>query len=113
MDLQHTSGQVRNNTAASRFEVEVDGSLAVIAYVRDGDTLTFTHTKVPAALEGRGIASQMAHAALEYAQAHHLTVVPLCPFVASYIRRHQEYLSLVHPDYRTRVTSGADEPSGS
>jgi predicted GNAT family acetyltransferase len=105
MDTQPGSRQVQNNTAASRFEVEVDGLLAVIAYVRDGDTITFTHTQVPPALEGHGLASSMAHAALEYAQTHGLTVIPLCPFVASYIRRHQEYLPLVHPDHRARVTS--------
>ena len=32
------------------------------------------------------------------------SVTPLCPFIASYIRRHQEYLALVDPALRERVT---------
>jgi predicted GNAT family acetyltransferase len=111
MDMQHTSGQVQNNTAANRFEVELDGTLATIEYMLDGDTITFTHTKVPEALEGRGIASRMAHAALEYARTQYLKVVPICPFVASYIRRHQEYLSLVPPGHRARGASSEGETS--
>jgi uncharacterized protein len=111
MDTQRASRQVQNNTAASRFEVEVDGALAIIAYLRDGQTITFTHTQVPPALEGQGLASSMAHAALDYAQAQGLVVIPLCPFVASYIQRHQEYLPLVHAAHRPRVTVQPSEPS--
>jgi predicted GNAT family acetyltransferase len=109
--MQHDSRQIHNNTAASRFEIAVDGSLALIAYVRDGNTITFTHTQVPPALEGRGLASSMARAALEHAQAQGLIVIPLCPFVASYIRRHPEYLPLVHPDHHARVTPSPREAS--
>jgi predicted GNAT family acetyltransferase len=111
MDIQPNIERVQNNTGASRFEIEVDGPLAVTEYVRDGDTITFTHTKVPTALEGRGIASKLAHAALEYARTQRLKVVPICPFVTSYIRRHQEYLSLVPPGHRARVASGEGETS--
>ena len=46
---------------------------------------------------------ECAHAALEDARARWLTVVPQCPFIASYIRRHQEYVALVDPAYRERV----------
>jgi predicted GNAT family acetyltransferase len=111
VDTQPDSWQVQNNIAASRFEVEVDGLLAVIVYVHSGETITFTHTQVPPALEGHGLAGSMAHAALEYAKMQDLVVVPLCPFVASYIRRHQEYLPLVHPEHHTRVTAHTREPS--
>ncbi len=68
--------------------------------------IVFTHTEVPEALEGHGIAAKLAHTALEHARAQRLTVVPLCPFVASYIRRHAEYQGLVHPDYRAQVLKG-------
>ena len=50
---------------------------------------------MPAALEGRGIGGALAKAGLEFARANHLQVVPLCPFVRSYIERKPEYQPLV------------------
>ncbi len=95
--------RVVNNEAAQRYEAEVDGARSLIQYERKGDRIVFLHTEVPEALEGRGIASALARAALEDARARNLTVVPLCPFVSGYIRRHPEYLPLVEPTYRARL----------
>jgi predicted GNAT family acetyltransferase len=92
---------VENNESAYRFEAMVDGEVALVAYRRTGDRIIFTHTEVPEALEGRGLGSKLAHAALEFARAEKLTVIPLCPFVAGYIRRHREYEELVSAEYRT------------
>jgi len=57
---------------------------------------------VPRELEGRGLAGKMAKVALEDARARRLLVIPRCPFVAGYMRRHPEYLDLVPLDYRER-----------
>jgi predicted GNAT family acetyltransferase len=86
---------VRDNPDRNRIEVEVEGRLAVIDYWRSGDTIYYVHTGVPEELEGRGIASQMARFALELAREQGLKVVPRCPFVAAYIKRHPEYQDLV------------------
>lgn len=87
---------VRNNEAESRFEVKVDGALAVAEYeMRDGEII-FTHTEVPTELEGRGIAQKLVKTALEHAKANDLRVVALCQFVESYIKRHPEYKDLVN-----------------
>jgi len=86
---------VRNNHDKHRFEVQIDGQLAMIEYMEREGMIIFTHAEVPPALEGQGIASRMAHVALEYAAAQQLKVLPLCPFVASYIRRHPQYQPLV------------------
>ena len=91
---------VNNNEAAGRYEAHVDGRLALIAYRRVGNKIVYTHTETPEELEGQGIAGRMAHVALEEARAQHLSVVPRCPFVASYIERHPEYQDLVSPDYQ-------------
>ncbi len=88
---------VTNNRDEHRYEVKIDEQLAVLTYKLQLGRIVFLHTGVPPALEGQGIANQLASFALEDARAQHLTVVPLCPFVASYIRRHQEYLPLL-PD---------------
>ena len=94
---------ITNNTAAQRYEATVDGHLAVALYQRQGDTITFTHTEVPEELGGSGIASKLAKMAMDDARDQHLAVVPRCPFIAAYIRRHQEYAPLVTPDYQERV----------
>lgn len=87
--------EIRNNTERGRYELEVDGKLAVIEYRDAGGQRYFTHTEVPRALEGRGIASKMAKFVLDEAQAQQLSIVPLCPFVRGYIEKHPEYQPLV------------------
>jgi predicted GNAT family acetyltransferase len=94
---------VTNNEAARRYEAYVGDQVAFIAYQRLGDRITFIHTEVPKALEGHGIAGKMARVALDEARANHLAVIPRCPFVADYIRRHPEYAELVPPDDRARL----------
>ena len=91
---------VANNETAQRYEARVDGQLAVIIYQQLGDRIVFIHTEVPEALEGHGIAGKMAQFALDDARARHLAVIPRCPFVAGYIRRHPEYADLVPPGDR-------------
>jgi predicted GNAT family acetyltransferase len=95
---------VTNDAAAQRYEAVVDGELAYLEYDREPGRVALVHTEVPRSMAGRGIGSSLARTALEGARAEHLAVVPFCPFVASYIRRHQEYLALVAPAYRERVT---------
>lgn len=94
MDQENT---VRNNTADRRFELMIEGKLSMIGYMMadENTTIVFTHTEVPEELEGRGIASRLAKAALEFAKNKELAVLPLCPFVKSYIQRHPEYQPLV------------------
>ena len=86
---------VRDNPAESRYEAIVDGRLALAQYMLTGENITFTHTEVPIELEGRGIASQLARYALDDARRRGLRVIPLCPFISAYIRRHPEYNDIV------------------
>ena len=85
----------RDNPAASRFEVEVDGHLAVADYRVQGQVMVLPHVGVPPAVEGRGVGSALTRYALDQVRARGLKVVPSCPFVASYIRRHPEYQDLL------------------
>ncbi len=82
---------IRNNERQSQFETTIDGHTGYIAYdLEEPDRIVFTHTLVPPELEGRGIASAIAQHALDDARAKHLKVVPQCPYVASFIKRHPE-----------------------
>ena len=89
------SEEVLDNRDANRFELRVDGRLAVAAYQREAGRITFTHTVVPPQLEGRGIGSRLIMAALEQARTERLKVVPQCPFVRAYIERHAEEQDLL------------------
>jgi predicted GNAT family acetyltransferase len=88
-------GHVRDNRAEQEFELELDGHRAVAAYQREGGVITFTHTHVPHAIEGRGVGSKLVRAALDASRDAGLKVVPQCPFVAAYIKRHPEYRELL------------------
>jgi predicted GNAT family acetyltransferase len=95
---------VENNESAEQFEVQVEGMLALAAYKLAPDMIIFTHTEVPKPLSGHGIADKIVHTALEYARKEQLAVVPFCPFVAAYIRRHTGYKGLVHSEYQHLVS---------
>ena len=86
--------EVVHDEARGRFEVALDGQTAEFDYYRRGDSMVITHTGVPRAWEGRGIAAAMTRAALDYARDNDLSVTPLCSYAAAYIRRHPEYRDL-------------------
>ena len=86
---------ITHNAAENRFEAVTDHGTAMLRYLPRGDVLDLAHTTVPQAAEGQGIGSALAHAALEHARAKGLRVIPSCPFVHSYLKRHEEYADLV------------------
>jgi predicted GNAT family acetyltransferase len=73
----------------------VEGEDAFVTFSREGDQIAFLHTLVPPAIEGRGIAGQLARHGLEYARENGLRVLPRCPYIRTYIDRHPEYQDLV------------------
>ncbi|WP_019516712.1 GNAT family N-acetyltransferase [Sphingomonas sp. Mn802worker] len=81
---------VIDNKAEQEFELTVDGYRAVAAYQLEGDTIVFTHTEVPPAIEGRGVGTKLIQAALDSARDRGLKVVPQCPFVRAYMDKHPE-----------------------
>lgn len=95
MNPRENETGVRHHVAASRFEVEIDGRLAVAEYEKREGVMTMTHTLVPPELRGRGLAEKLVRAALEHARAEKLRVVPACSYVATFIQRHKEYQALV------------------
>lgn len=87
--------EVRHNRAEGRFELDTPHGPATAAYARDGGTLVFTHTHVPAAEEGHGVGSRLVAGALAAVRSEGLKVVAQCPFVAGYIERHPEEQDLL------------------
>ena len=94
---------VTQNKDKSRFEITEEGETAELVYRLYPGKIMFVHVGVPAKLEGRGIAGQLATAGLDYAREHGLKVIPMCPYVALFIKRHPEYRDLVDEHYRART----------
>lgn len=90
---------VTHNPEKKRFEAMVDEHLGVVEYMMTGNTIIFTHTEVPSEIGGQGVAGAIAKTALDHAREHKFDVMPLCPYVAGYMRRHPEYQDLLKPGF--------------
>jgi hypothetical protein len=86
---------VVDNPTDGRFEAHVDGHVAFVSYIKNGDTVIFTHTEVPKELQGRGLGNVLARGVLDRARREGWTVVARCPFIAKFIERHPEYRVLL------------------
>lgn len=86
----HAMSRIDHDSNAQRFTTEVDGERAVLDYTRSGNVMTITHTGVPAAIGGRGIAGELMHAALSAALAAGWSVSPACSYAAAYMAKHPD-----------------------
>jgi len=92
---------IRDNAEKRRFEIDLgDGSFAIAEYRLRAGKIMFVHTEVPPAHEGRGIGSLLVRTALASARERGLKVIPICPFVVAYIKKHAEEQDLLDPAYR-------------
>ena len=92
--MSDDAASVRDNPAMSRFELDLDGAVAVAEYELEGGVMVFTHTRSPAELRGRGAASTLIQGALLAARARSLKVRAECSFVVTYLKRHPEFADL-------------------
>ncbi|MDT8409114.1 MAG: GNAT family N-acetyltransferase [Wenzhouxiangellaceae bacterium] len=87
--------EIRHDPEDNRFIAEIDDHECQLDYTLDDDVITMTRVFVPPALEGRGIAADITKTALDHAREQNLRVIPSCPYVASWIKRHPEYQDLL------------------
>lgn len=95
MDLDLTQYHVVQNEEKSRFELVIGDKVALSEYMNRPNMIVFTHTEVPVEFEGKGVGSKLARESLDFARKLGKTVMPLCPFIKAYIKRHPEYQDLV------------------
>ena len=94
---------VSDNSARHRFEIDLgDGSVAIAEYMLSPGKITFTHTEVPDAHEGQGLGTTLILFALASARERGLKVVPVCPFFAEYMRKHEDVQDLLDGAWRAR-----------
>jgi predicted GNAT family acetyltransferase len=85
---------VIHNPSHKRFETWIEGQLSKLDYIEDDNTIVMTHVGVYPEHRGRGVAGKLTEVALEYAREKSLRVIPMCPYIASYIRRNPQYMEL-------------------
>lgn len=81
---------VTHNEAKGQFEIALGNEKALLQYHRTAQSITLVHTEVPQASRNRGLGNQLIRAALDYAHFNQLKVVPVCPFVKAYLKKHPE-----------------------
>lgn len=94
MEGMNETPSVRHNAADHRYEIAIDGHLAVAEYEIEGDRQIMTRTFVPTELRGRGLAEVLVRTALQDAQAAGRRVVPACSYVDKFMQRHEEFAAL-------------------
>ena len=88
--------RVEDNPTELRYELRVDGEVGgEIRYRRQPGSVVLVHTEIEPSLEGQGLGAVLVRGALDDIRAHGARVIPFCPFVAAFIRRHPEYAELV------------------
>ena len=87
--------EILHDPVAHRFCTRVEGLEAEVTYHYDGDVVVISHTGVPRAIEGRGIASALVRAVFEFARGAGAKVRPACSYAAAWIERHTQYTDLL------------------
>lgn len=86
---------IRHNPDRSRFETTVENHECVLDYTLDDTVVSMNRVYVPPPVEGRGIASAITRAALDFSRSQGWKVRPRCPYVAAWIKRHADYQDLI------------------
>jgi len=98
--------EVTDAPGAKRFEARVDGKLAgFIQYEVRPEAVVLVHTQVLDEFEGKGVGSVLVRRVLDDIRARDGKIIPRCPFVSEYIRRHPDYVNVVAKPFRSAFES--------
>jgi predicted GNAT family acetyltransferase len=94
---------VRDNPAQLRYELIADDGdvIGEIRYRREPGAVALVHTDVDPAHEGQGLAGLLVEGAFRDLRERGLRVIPICPYVRAWLRRHPEQADLVTSDPST------------
>lgn len=78
-----------------RFVIYTEGNEVYVEYTMTDTEINLYHTYTHPALRGKGLAAQVARAALEFAKENNLRAIPTCSYVQSFIAKNDEYKELL------------------
>jgi len=82
-----TMSIISHDPNTHRFTTDVDANHAQLDYTLTDGVMSITHTRVPPAIRGRGIAAELMRAALRAARVAGWTVKPVCSYAVAYMAR--------------------------
>ncbi|MFB7571270.1 GNAT family N-acetyltransferase [Streptomyces sp. NPDC056165] len=98
MSQPSTAATVQRADAKHRYEILVDGKRAGLTAYRDrGEQRVFYHTEIDDAFAGQGLASRLVQEALTDVRESGKRIVPVCPYVAKFLKRHEEFADITDP----------------
>ena len=81
---------IHHDLAQACLECQVNGLRCILDYQLIDGVMRIDHTRVPPALEGRGIAAALVQSALDLAREQGWKVQPVCSYVQVYMQRHAD-----------------------
>ena len=87
VEIRHEPGQ--------GFTAEVEGHRILLDYRLSDGVMAITHTEVPHAIGGRGLAGHLVQAAFDRAREEGWKVVPACSYAQVWVERHRAYADLL------------------
>jgi len=100
MKIEYNTIPLVKNEEKKRFEIEVDGHYAFIDYKEPRNKIALIHTETDPELAGKGAASAVVEKTLHYLDDNNITLLPFCPYVFAYIKKHPEWKRIVSPDFK-------------
>src|SRR3972149_5968057 len=94
MQINMDELKITRNEAENRFETWIDDQLSKLDYLRDGNTIVMTHVGVHPDHRGQGVAARLTQLVCASARGKSLRLIPMCSYVAAYIRRNPVYSDL-------------------
>lgn len=87
--------QLVKNDEKQRFEFENNGHIAFIDFEEKEHFIALVHTEAPKELQGTGTAAALVEKTLQYIEKSGKKLMPFCPFVLAFIKKHPEWKPLV------------------
>jgi len=100
MKTEYLNIPLVKNVAKKRFEIKIDGHYAFIDYKEPGDKIALIHTETDPELAGKGAVAAVVEKTLHYLDENNIQLLPFCPYVFAYIKKHPEWKRIVSPKFK-------------
>ena len=97
MNEEYIALPLVKNSEERRFELKVGDHTAFIEYKEHNKKIWLIHTEAPEELRGKGAATALIEKTLVYIEENGYKLIPLCPLVAAYLKRHPEWNRILNP----------------
>lgn len=99
MKIEFETIPLVKNEEKKRFEIEIEGHYAFINYGESTSQIVLVHTETEPELAGKGAASAVVEKTLNYIEKNEKKLLPFCPYVFAYIKKHPEWKRIVDPRF--------------